>query len=133
MLELALSEDQEGLYQKDIAIKQDISVNYLDQIIAALKTAGLIRNAGGKKSGYVLNKPKEDISIYDVYLAFEEDLAIIGCLIEGDTCPRGKHCVLREFWCGLNNNIKDYMESMSLSQLVHNFRNKQNKGLLNKN
>ena len=125
MLELALNEDQDGLFQKDIAVKQDISVYYLDQIIAGLKTAGLIRNAGGKKSGYVLNRSTEDISIYDVYRAFEEDLAIIACVTVEEHCPQGDACVMRDFWCILNDDIRNYMESTRLSKLVQNFRNKQ--------
>ena len=70
MLELALKSDkEEGTLQKEIAENQDVSLKYLDHIIASLKSAGLIVNAGGKKSGYRLNRPAEEISIYDVYSA----------------------------------------------------------------
>ena len=71
VLELALNAEREGgTFQKEIAESQDVSVKYLDHIIASLKKAGLIHNVGGKKSGYVLTKSPHEISIYDVYSAF---------------------------------------------------------------
>ena len=51
MLELSLRENMGGgILQREIAENQDVSVKYLDQIIASLKAAGLIVNAGGKKA-----------------------------------------------------------------------------------
>ncbi len=88
MLELTLQEDsEEGTLQKEIAENQDVSVKYLDHIIADLKAAGLVVNVGGKKSGYRLNKPAEEISIYDIYVAFENELVIIDCLHINGECP----------------------------------------------
>ncbi len=53
MLELTLNADrEEGTLQKEIAENQEVSVKYLDHIIADLKAAGLVVNVGGKKSGY---------------------------------------------------------------------------------
>ncbi len=118
MLELALNEgNKDGVYQKDIAVNQEVSVKYLDHIIASLKRAGLIRNAGGKKSGYKLGRPATEISIYDIYRAFGEDLAIIDCLLTAGKCPRKQDCVLKDYWCGLNQVIKASMESMTLDEL----------------
>ena len=82
ILELALNADMEGgTFQKDIAKNQDVSVKYLDHIISSLKKAELVSNVGGKKSGYELTRSANDINIYDVYAAFEDDLAIIDCLV----------------------------------------------------
>jgi len=123
MLELSLKENSErGVLQKEIAENQVVSVKYLDQIIASLKAAGLIVNAAGKKSGYRLNKPSGDITIYDVYLAFDEELAIIDCLFPGRECPRNHSCVLRKFWSDLNDNIRSQMESVNLNMLAKDYR-----------
>lgn len=119
MLELALQTEQNsGILQKEIAENQMIPVKYLDHIIADLKVAGLIANVGGKKSGYKLNKPAEEISIFDIYLAFEDDLTIIDCLLVDGHCPRKKICVLKEYWYGLNQTIRTSMESQNLKDLV---------------
>ena len=125
MLELALNEDNvEGIFQKEIAQNQDVSLKYLDQIIASLKSAGLLVNVSGKKSGYKLNRPASDITIYDIYLAFEDELEIIGCLNPDSECTRKNQCVLRGFWCELNNSIIIKMKSMNIYVLANNHKNK---------
>ncbi len=123
MLELALNADNEGgTFQKDIAENQDVSVKYLDHIIASLKKAGLITNIGGKKSGYVMTKAAKNITVYDVYAAFEDEMAIIDCLLDDGECPRKGSCVLRDFWCDLNNSIRTGMEAMNMELLADNHR-----------
>ncbi len=130
MLELTLNaERDEGTLQKEIAKNQDVSVKYLDHIIADLKAAGLVVNAGGKKSGYRLNKPAEEITIYDVYLSFEDQLTIIDCLQVDGECPKKGTCVLKEYWYELNQSIKTSMESQNLKELAekHKIANDPNK------
>ncbi len=88
MLELALNENRgNGTLQKEIAENQDVSIKYLDHIIADLKAAGLIVNVAGKKSGYRLTRSSKQISVYDIYSAFDDELAIIDCLLVGGECP----------------------------------------------
>ena len=123
LLELALKAEKEGgTFQKEIAKSQDVSVKYLDQIIAALKKAGLVTNLGGKKSGYILAKPANRISIYDVYLAFEDDLAIIDCLLSDGNCPRKALCVMKDYWCELNLTIRKNMEAMNIEEMARKHR-----------
>jgi Rrf2 family protein len=119
VLELALNEEREGgTFQKEIAVSQDVSVKYLDHIIAALKKAKLISNMAGKKSGYRLERPAKEITVYDVYLAFEEDLAIIDCLLSDGDCPRKNLCVMKDFWCDLNRTIRTSMESVNMQEMA---------------
>ena len=76
ILEIALEESENGVFQKDISERQKISNKYLDNIITALKTAGLIKNVKGKKSGYkgafpnsvshTVKKPEEQQCAEDV-------------------------------------------------------------------
>ena len=127
MLELTLNaERDEGTLQKEIAENQDVSVKYLDHIIADLKAAGLIVNVGGKKSGYRLNKPAEEITIYDIYVAFEDELTIIDCLHVNGECSRKGTCVLKEYWCDLNQSIRSNMKSKNLKELAEKHKNANN-------
>lgn len=121
MLEFGLNESIKNftvLYQKDIAKHQHLSEKYLDPIIASLKVAGLIMNAGGKKSGYVLSRPKEDISVFDIYRAFEPELSIIHCLDKPVTCFISRICIANEYWMNLNDVITNHMKSMTLDEIV---------------
>jgi Rrf2 family protein len=119
VLELALNAEKEGgTFQKEIAESQDVSVKYLDHIISSLKKAGLILNIGGKKSGYILARPASEITVYDVYAAFEDDLAIIDCLLSDGQCPRKGTCVMKDYWCELNDTIRESMQAMNIQLMV---------------
>jgi Rrf2 family protein len=119
MLEIALHSDQGGVFQKDIAINQDISIKYLDYIIHALKAEGLITNAGGKKSGYVLARKPSEISMYDIHNAFEPGICIVDCLTGDFSCKRDNKCAVRKFWTGLNSLIIDYLKTNTLEDIVN--------------
>jgi Rrf2 family protein len=119
VFELALNVNREGgTLQKEIAESQSVSIKYLDHIISSLKKAGLISNIGGKKSGYVLARPANEISIYDVYSAFEDNLAIIDCLLTEGECPRKGMCVMKDYWCDLNETIRNSMMSMNVELMA---------------
>lgn len=121
MLEFGLNEYRKGfsgLYQKEIAEHQKLSKKYLDPIIAALKTSGLIMNARGKKSGYVLAHPMREITIYDIYRAFEPDLSIIHCQNKPVTCFVSRICIANEYWMDLNDVITRHMKSVTLDEIV---------------
>jgi len=121
MIELGLNENSKsdtGLYQKEIAEHQNLSEKYLDPIIAALKISGLIKNAGGKKSGYLLAKPQSEIRIYDIYRAFEPELSIIHCMNKPVTCFVSHICVANEYWMDLNDVITGHMKKTTLEEMV---------------
>jgi len=118
MVELAMHWKGEAVFQKEISERQEISFKYLDQLISSLKASGLITNAGGRMSGYVLTKDPEDINMYDVYKAFEPELAVVDCIAEDGVCNRMGICATKEFWSGLNKLIIDYMEDTKLQDLA---------------
>jgi len=118
MIELAMHWNSSGVYQKEISERQEISFKYLDHIIASLKASGLIVKSSGRMSGYVLTKDPERISVYDVYKAFEPELAIIDCLAGEGICNRDRLCAVREFWDELNKIIIEYLESKKLIDLA---------------
>lgn len=118
LIELGLHNENTGLFQKDIAKNQQLSEKYLDPIIASLKISGLITNVSGKKSGYILNKPPSEITLYDVYRAFEPELSIIHCVNKPVTCFVSRICVANECWMGLNDTITKYLKGTTLNDIV---------------
>lgn len=118
MLEIALDENSRGVFQKDISERQHISVKYLDTIIASLKTAGLIMNVRGKKSGYIVTRPPGKIKILDIYKAFEPGIVIVDCMNHNYVCDLSKSCGIRDFWGGLNETIISYLDSHTLEDIV---------------
>ena len=118
MMEIAIAEPGTGVFQKDIAKNQDISVKYLDHIIAGLKAKELITNYKGKKSGYTLCRKAKDISVLDIHRAFEPSICVIDCLSRTVSCDRESHCAAKGFWGQLNQQIIEYFKSVNLQQIV---------------
>ena len=117
IIEIA-KEGKKGLLQKEISERQQIPLKYLDFIIAGLKTRGLIRNLKGKKSGYILTRPAEEISVYDVYCAFEPELAIVECLGDPSLCERVSECGVKSYWNELNHSLLRSMEQKKLVEFL---------------
>lgn len=119
MVEIAMDKDQNGVFQKDIAERQSISVKYLDQIISALKASGLIVNVKGRKSGYILAKKPSDITILEIHNAFEAGITIIECLNTAIHCDLEEFCKTYKFWGNLNAIIHNYFNSVTLLDLIN--------------
>ena len=122
MIEIAINSENNGILQKDIAVNQGLSEKYLDPIIAALKKAELIENFKGKKSGYILKKPASDINVLMIHNAFEEDVVIVDCVGNHVICQKKDTCPTRFLWNGLNNTVKNYLRSWTLSDLVVKYK-----------
>ncbi len=116
MVEIAMNPD--GVLQKEISIRQSISGKYLDQIIAGLKVAGLISRGADRKSGYRLLRKKEDISVYDIYKAFEFEMNLGKCELNGEECPFKPDCQSKNYWCDLNAAIRNHMKNKSLAEII---------------
>ncbi len=118
MVELAMDWEGKGLLQKEISERQTISYKYLDHIISALKTRGLIANIDGKKSGYRLTRAPEDITVYDIFMAFEPDMSIVDCLSPDGKCTNQKACASQDLWSNLNTHIISFLKSEDLKSLA---------------
>lgn len=120
MLEIASDQSQKGVFQKDIAEKQKISVKYLDQIVCALKAKGLIINVRGKKSGYRLTRQPSEITMLDIHNAFEPGICVVDCMAGPYHCELERGCRAHGFWGKLNNIIVNYFTSVTLQNLLDN-------------
>lgn len=120
LLEISLHAKGIGVFQKDIAENQGLSIKYLDHIISALKVAGLVSNVKGKKSGYVLTRPPKDITMLDVHNAFEPAVCVVECLSGNYKCEREKDCTTKGFWQGMNDQIESYLLGVNLENIREN-------------
>jgi len=118
ILEIARETNNNGIYQKEISRRQDLSLKYLDQIILALKTANLIMNVKGKKSGYILTKPANEISILELFNALEAETYVVDCIAPSYVCKKESYCTMKQFWLGLDKIITNYFRSYTLQDLL---------------
>jgi len=87
VIELALYQGENGIRAKELSERLHITPKFLDAILSDLKRAGLIfRIAGFKNGGYKLITEPSEITSYSVYRAFEPELNIHHCLINGNEC-----------------------------------------------
>ncbi|MBL7214905.1 MAG: Rrf2 family transcriptional regulator [Phycisphaerae bacterium] len=118
ILELAMEYGKDPLQIKTIAEREDISNKYLEQLIAMLKAAGLVRSIRGPRGGYLLAKPPAEIKLKEVFVTLEGPMIPAECLDHPEFCPRCMDCATREIWSELQDAINSVLESVTLADLV---------------
>ena len=119
MLEISKAPENEGILQKDIAKNQNISLKYLDSIISSLKLKGLIHNVKGKGSGYSLTQNPKDITMFDIYTAFEK-IEVIECINNKSYCERSTHdCQARSFWTEFSMDYVKLLQNKTLEDIMN--------------
>ena len=118
MLELAQGEPGECMPLPVIAQRQGISEKYLESIIAVLARAGLVEGQRGKGGGYRLSRELKDYSVGEIVRLTEGSLAPVSGLEGENTCPRADKCLSLPVWEKLDTLINDYLDSVSLADLL---------------
>lgn len=116
MIDLALHEGDGPVSLKDIAERQNISMKYLEAIVAVLNKAELVKSFRGKDGGYCLSKKPEEYTIQEILVLTEGTLAPVTC-IEGG-CPNSDGCITLPLWKNLDAVIGEYLESITLKDLT---------------
>ncbi len=122
ILDLALNSETEAVALSGIAERQNISISYLEQLIAKLKKAGIVNSTRGAQGGYHLAKKPEEISVGDILRALEGDLKIVDCAeIEGngESCSGSDLCVTKYVWMRITDSINNTVDTMMLSELIN--------------
>ena len=125
ILELAENDGGSPLQIKIIAQRQDISIKYLEQLMAILKSAGFIRSIRGAKGGYALAKPPSQIKLSDVFNALEGTVTTAKCVENKNYCARAADCVTRQVWTEVQWAIINVLQSITLQDLVDRTKNKR--------
>ena len=104
---------------RESAVRQDVSIKYLEQIVPSLVKAGLLTAVRGQQGGYRLTKEPVSYCVGEILVAAEGSLAPIACL-EDDAllCSRQGDCRTFTFWTGLYDVISDYVNSVTLATLI---------------
>ena len=125
ILELAENYGKGPIQVRIIAGHQEVSVKYLEQLMAILRSAGIVRSIRGSKGGYILAKPPDQIRVSDCFSCLEGPVITAECVDNESYCTRTNDCVARQIWAELQSAIVGVMQSMTLQNLVD--RAKSNK------
>ncbi len=116
-------QDAEFVSVADIAARQDISVKYLEHIIAQLVGAGLLISQRGKLGGYKLSKLPKEYTIMEILKCTGERVQISNCDKRPD-CPHVGKCDTQGVWGALDSLISDYLSRVTLQDLLDRTYNK---------
>lgn len=112
-----------------ISQRQNISLSYLEQIFTNLRKADIVSSIKGPGGGYVLKKPAEKITVFEIIKATGENIKMTNCGNKAlDSCSFGTKklnakCKTHHLWNGLEKTIQNYLNSISLFDICKNAKN----------
>jgi len=103
---------------REIARNEDISEDYLEHLLYAMKQAGLVESTRGAAGGFMLAAAARDITLKDVFEALGEGIEPVWCLQDGETCPRSKTCASRPVWNEFGRLVDGFLSAKSLAEVA---------------
>ena len=117
MLDLSINYQNGPITLSDISKRQGISLSYLEQLFSKLRKNGLVDSARGPGGGYRLSRDAAEIAVGEIIYAVDEKIDATNCGGKGD-CLNGGPCLTHELWCDLSQQIRDFLDGITLGQLV---------------
>ena len=118
MLDLALNYRQEPVVLSAIARRQQISEQYLEQLVSPLKVAGLVRSVRGANGGFILAKSPSLIKIGHIVRAVEGSTALVECVDNPQACSRADDCLTRKVWVKATEAVDNVFDSITLQDMI---------------
>lgn len=119
MCDLAVHFGQGPVSASDISEREDISLEYLEQLLNRLKKQGLVSTTRGPRGGYVLARKPEKIKILEIIEALGNSVDPVLCLSQSSVkkCNRLDKCVTRVLWKEVADKTKEILNGTSLKDL----------------
>lgn len=124
-LHLARRANEGPVTGRDIATKERLPADYVEQILLRLRRAEIIRSTRGARGGYALARPAPDISVRDVIAASELTTFDLHCVthpVGEERCGASHDCSIRPVWVLLQQKIDDVLQGVLLSDLLEGER-----------
>jgi Rrf2 family iron-sulfur cluster assembly transcriptional regulator len=122
MIDLALREDKGPVTLSGISQRQEISLSYLEQLFGKLRRHEIVESVRGPGGGYHLARKAKDVTVADIIIAVDEPIDATQCggkeNCHGHTPASGTRCMTHDLWATLNAKMVDYLDSVSLQDLV---------------
>lgn len=102
-----------------IAVRQDISLPYLEQLFSKLRRADLVKSVRGPQGGYYLAIAADEIKIAQIIDAADEEINIAACAgANGVNCSKQDHCHTTSLWRALSDHIDAFLENITLDDIA---------------
>ena len=122
LADLASFDRQNPVPLRDISLRQNISLVYLEQIFSKLKKNSIVKSIRGSSGGYILTKEPEHIKLSNIFLAVDEQVKTVQCKRESKKGCNGKStkCITHYLWDDLEMHINDFFDKKNLADLLKN-------------
>ena len=117
MVDLAMNAIDHPVPLRDISLRQNISLSYLEQLFSKLRLSGLVKSIRGPGGGYMLRKNPMHLNLLDIITAVDEKIDQTQCG-GAMNCTNEKPCLTHFIWTDLNNKINDYMREITLDDIT---------------
>ncbi len=122
LADLANFDKENPVSLRDISLRQNISLVYLEQIFSKLKKNNIVKSIRGANGGYVLTKTPEQIKLSNIFSAVEEQVKTLQCKRESKKGCNGRltKCITHYLWDDLEMHINDFFDRKNLGDLLKN-------------
>jgi Rrf2 family iron-sulfur cluster assembly transcriptional regulator len=128
MIDLAMRQDKGPVTLSAISQRQEISLSYLEQLFGKLRRHEIVESVRGPGGGYMLARRAESVTVADIVIAVDEPLDATQCggkeNCHGADPVQGGRCMTHDLWATLNAKMVEYLDSVSLKDLVDQQRHK---------
>ena len=120
MADLASNESNKPVSLNEIAIRQNISLSYLEQLFLKLRNNHLVKSIRGPHGGYILEKKAKDIKLSSIIFAVNEEVKTLNCKKDSKKGCDGKSvkCITHDLWDDLGKHINGFFENKNLNELI---------------
>ena len=122
LADMANFDRQNPVSLRDISLRQNISLVYLEQIFSKLKKNNIVKSIRGTNGGYILAKDPEQIKLLNIFSAVDEKVKTVRCRRESKKGCNGKltKCITHNLWDDLEIHINNFFEKKNLGEFLKN-------------
>ena len=122
LADIASFNKQNPISLRDISLRQNISLVYLEQIFSKLKKSNIVKSIRGANGGYILTRDPEQIKLSNIFSAVDEKVKTLQCKRESKKGCNGKltKCITHNLWDDLEMHINDFFDKKNLGDLLKN-------------
>ena len=120
LVDLARFDSINPVSLRDISLRQNISLDYLEQIFLKLKKNNIVKSIRGTNGGYILNKNPKQIKLSEIILALDENIKTLGCDKHSKKGCNGRSakCITHDLWDELDIHINTFFDNKNLEDLI---------------
>jgi len=113
-------QENKAVSLQDIALRQNLSLSYLEQLFARMRRAGLVESLRGAQGGYVLGQDPKSITVSMIMRAANESFKSTRCssTAQSGCMNKGATCATHHLWAGLEQTVDSYLNSVTLADLL---------------